>query len=577
MTQLGENSLRRAGLVLCAVWALSLHLGPASADDSTAIRSPEAAHPAKAIPYTYPKVILADGLQGPDGLAIHPTNRMVYFSEEDAARIMMLRDGRTTPVIDRDTPLYTLRRGKRTPNPTPPLRNPEGLTFASNGDLYVVEDYPGGRLLRFPVAGGSRYPAGEVVPVPGDWGTFAWEGVAVGPQGDILMAGSDLEYAMSSRGARAFMGVVLYRDKTGQWWVPHRRPFASFSSVQFTAGGRQAVYTCEVSGEVGWIDLQERRPVGGCSTVPVKAPEGIAVMPDGRLMVALESGTLICVDPAVDRHDTVMDNLGSLESVAWDPFTRSIILTEQTRGEILSLKARFDFTKSSNRMDLAVYHPLYNPRHVPEKPPPYLSRVLALGGLDYERIGLPPLSFREFTDRVPLIAADAKTTCLNPESGVEDPLERVQFVVFQPNQLLLTETGPSPSLALFATRSRSGKITATSILRAETQGFTFENPKPEPLGSAAMAVPMAAGIGVSALGIASINFMGLGKTPDYSVVLNPTQPYESYLIVFQDDGSRIHYQLDFTEPNPTRESWVVAFTESQPDEWLSLGRPEQAP
>lgn len=235
---------------------------------------------------TYNRQVLAEGLQGPDGLAVHPFSGEVYFTEEDAARVLVLREGRPVPVITRDTPLYQLRNGRRTAEATEPLRSPEGLAFSPTGDLYVAEDYPGCRLLRFPARPDGRYPEGEVIEIPGNWRAFGWEGVAIGPEGELLLAGSDIEYALGGSAVRPFMGAILYRDAVGQWWAPYRRPFASFSSVQFTKGGRQAVYTCEVSGEVGWLDLQGRRPIGGCSTRAVKSPEGIAVLPDGRLMVA---------------------------------------------------------------------------------------------------------------------------------------------------------------------------------------------------------------------------------------------------------------------------------------------------
>lgn len=274
----------------------------------------------------------------------------------------------------------------------------------------------------------------------------------------------------------------------------------------------------------------------------------------------------------MDRHTPVAEDFQSLESAQWDPKEARLLITEQGAGRLLALKAQPDFAPDENRMDLAIYHPLFNPRHVPESCPPYLARILAMGGLDYNRIGLPPLSFREFTDRVPLIAADAATVCLEPPDAVADPLERVQFVVFKPNQMIMGETGPQPSLALFATRSKSGRITATSVLRAQTMGISVDHPKTERLGAANLAVPMPAGVGVSALGIASIHFVWLGRTPDYSVVLNPGQPFESYLVVYEGEGKRVHYRLDLSAENAGLKSWVVAFTESRPDEWLSLGR-----
>ena len=514
------------------------------------------------------QLVLAGGLSAPDGLAVHPGSGKIFVSEEDAARVCVLHNQNGVPVVDRDTPVYERRDQRRVR--ADPLRAPEGIAFDPRGRLYVAEDCPDGRLLVFDESPSGAW-SGEVVPVPGGWDGFAWEGLAVGPGGEVLLAGSDMDAAMTGGSVRPFSGVILYRDTEGEWWAPYRRLFASFSSAAFTRGGHQAVYTCEVSGELGWLDLRGRRPIGGCSMTPLKAPEGVAVLPDGRLVAAQENGTLIYFDPGLDQHTILADGLGTLESVIWDNVSECLLLADDAGGRVVAMAPAIAYSGEENRMEMAVYHPLYSPRTVPGECPEYLARVLAYVGVRFDQADRDPISFRDFTERVPLVAADAVVECMDPEAET-DPLERVQFVVFKPNKMLRGESGPQPALALFATCSRAGRITATRLLRAETSGFTFDNPRPAPLGYTALAVPMASGLGVSALGVATIHFLGLGKTPDYSIVLNPRMPVDSYLVVHQEGGRRVHYRMTFPSEKAARDSWVVAFSEDRVYEWPLLGR-----
>ena len=75
---------------------------------------------------------------------------------------------------------------------------------------------------------------------------------------------------------------------------------ASFSAVTFSKSGQFAVYADEISGTIGWIDLQSRYLREGASQVTCRSPEGIAVLADGRLAITEESGRLVVLDPQRD-------------------------------------------------------------------------------------------------------------------------------------------------------------------------------------------------------------------------------------------------------------------------------------
>ena len=82
-------------------------------------------------------------------------------------------------------------------------------------------------------------------------------------------------------------------------------------------------------------------------------------------------------------------------------------------------------------MNFATYRSILSQLHIPEECPPYLAEVLKLGGLDYTAAADPDLSFREFTTRVPMVAADAYATPVPLQNFAKDPIEHLQFVVLE--------------------------------------------------------------------------------------------------------------------------------------------------
>jgi len=513
---------------------------------------------------------LAEGLHSPDGLTTHPATGLIYFSEETAQRISLIRGNHIQIVISADTPVYSTYDGKRTK--CPGLRSPEGISFGPNGGLYVAEDYPGGRILRFS-PDGDGFSEGIVIPIAGTWARFAWEGIDVSHNGELLIAGSDVEGALDSSTLTPFSGVILFRDKESQWWICHERLFASYSSVCFTPDARQATYTCEISGEVGWIDLTTRESLSGHSELTAQSPEGLSFLPDGTILIAEEKGAVVNIDPSSDKHNELLSGLGTIESVVWDSLNGRVLVSADGSGKILALMPSRPYSDERNAMEYAPYHSRYAPRHVPVECPPYLADVLARGGLDYDADTQAKVTFREFASRVPLIAADAKASPVAGTSNITDPIEQIQFAIFEPNQLLIAEGGqPSLALAVFAVRRRSGKITSTSQMRAAAYISSFETGQMEPADIAKLTIPQAGSVSVSELGIATIQFLGLGRIPDYSLVLNPRNPQDSYMVVFAADGTRQHYRLTSPQHDPKREHWVIAMNNnSQTTEWTLLG------
>lgn len=518
---------------------------------------------------TFTKTVLAEGLVSPDSMAIHPLTGKIYVSEEDAWAISVLTETGVRRVVDRDTVIVRMDHGQRRLR-REPLRFPEGIDFSPEGDLYAVEDIPGGDLIRFRMDARGEYPEGEVVDIPGVWSTYAWEGLAIGPHGEILMAGSDIEYVVSQDTIGVFAGTILYRDRKGAWWIPHRRYFASYSDVQFSKNGGQALYTCEVTGEIGWLDITSRQTLGGHSDVVGRSPEGVGVLPDGSFLVAEEVGDILHIDPASGEYERIITGLSDIESVLWDPHHERLLVTEDGTGRLLAFTPDRGYDHRVDRMLYATYYPAFSQQNIPRECPEYLARILALGGLRFDLPDRAPISFRQFVSRIPLVAADVNAVSMNPDREIDDPVERVQFVIFEPNRMTRPTEGISgQALALFAVRKRSGALITTSALPVQMLSAEAPISVLTDHGLGVLAVPAASAVSVSGIGVAAVQFMGMGRTPDYSLVLNPRNPADSYMVVFHADGTRDHYRLN-TVGSSVQDDWVIAYTHVRNAEWTRL-------
>jgi hypothetical protein len=246
---------------------------------------------------------------------------------------------------------------------------------------------------------------------------------------------------------------------------------------------------------------------------------------------------------------------------------------------VLSLTPDMPFEPGVNLLELAVYHPTYSPLHIPERCPDYLAGVLAMAGLDYAVAYEDRVPFRTFVARVPMVAADARAVPMDPAMTGKDPVERVQFVVFQPNQLTLDREGPRLPLAAFAARTRSGNVIRTSLKELSVLHSDLLTARVRSVGTTRVAVPQPGAVTVSALGIATVHFLGLGETEDYSLVVNPRNPTDSYMVVFRSDGHQCRYRLEADPAGDNQaEDWVIAYAHRVEEEWPRLSvKPGPAP
>ena len=522
--------------------------------------------------------IMAKGLVSPDGIARDAKSGDIYVSIEDAASIVRIRpDGSKKVLFNGATPLYAGSGSDR--KKVVGLRSPEGLALDGNGLLYVVEDITGGRLISFDVTepAAKSHPVGNVVPVPLGNSLLAWESVDVGPEGELLMAGSTIEYSLFKPGDEGMFGMVrgaiLYRDVEGEWWMPMNQAMASYSAVCFSPDGNHAFYACELTGQVGCLDLRSRKLRTYVSGRAFRAPEGLCALPDGSALVAEESGKIYRLDPMADKTQLCVELRDTVESVHWDGPRSRMLVTDDQKGALLSLEVKADsfIGPAPGTNAMVLFEDQYtNVEMIPDYCPEYLDKVLKLGGYvsDGEEGGI---SFRDFAQQYCLIAIDAATELLSFSSATEDPIKRIQFIIVAPylmgiqgGQLIWSSSG-------FVAVKESGQVVKTELVsRQIIQGDLMES-RFTPVGGQQIALPMPFSTRIDNDGTASVHFMGLGVTPDYLLMLNTVKPDESIMLVMSPGERPQQYKVSLP-PNQDGRSWVIALKRKEPEVWKNLSR-----
>ena len=570
------HRLAGRGILLAAAAAGLVAGEPARADKAApAVADQKDPEPLKIFGRVFP---VAKSLRSPDGIACDAESGNVYVSEENSATIVCVRrNGSKQALFDASTPLYEKTGGVT--KKVAGLRSPEGLALDGKGTLYVVEDIPGGRLISFPVGDKApSSPRGTVIPIPIENSRFAWESVDVGPGGELLVAGSTMESYLGEGGKEGlfglFRGAILYRDAGGEWWMPLNHAMASYSAVCFSSDGKLAFYACEISGDVGCLDLRTHN-VRTCRLGKTfHAPEGLCALPGGSALVVEEAGKIFWLDPTTDSAQLVYDNSSTLESVRWDGTNRRLLATDDQQGHLLSLelKAGLGFRSAAGSIqDIPYEEHSTSVEMVPERCPDYLAKVLKLGGYDSERGG-EAFAFRKFARKYCLIAIDADTELLSGHMPVEDPIQHIQFMIVAPYLIGFQEGELIWSSSGFTVVKASGQSVKTGLVKRQIIHGDLLESRFTPIGGQTIALPMPFSARVNVDGLVSVNFMGMGVTPDFYLVLDTADPDKSVMVVIQPDGFVQQYEVHLP-PRRDRDHWVVALERKEPDAWKKLSAP----
>ena len=273
---MGQKRLLRLGMVLSfALLGLALVLVVMRGEKAgvAAAMPPGDPLPRIACTSNYTATLYAEGLSGPDGLALTTDGRL-YVAEEISGEISQIgASGLITPLISG-------------------LNKPEGLTLDNSGNLYIVEDANGGRLLQ-------RQPNGTLITLT--TGLVGAENVAWSASGTPLhVTESNVEYISNPQDAKAWVTSVQLngtKDRlitaTPQLTFPNLVSFISYAGI--TRGPNGLLY---LSNEAAGIEVSQppfiltttdnilaRNPNTNAQTVFVEgltSPEGIRFAPDGN-------------------------------------------------------------------------------------------------------------------------------------------------------------------------------------------------------------------------------------------------------------------------------------------------------
>jgi hypothetical protein len=529
----------------------------------------------------YQARVFMAGLATPQDLDFHPLSGEIYVVEKASGEISIIRDGRKVPALDPDWTLdETLPQWALSPDRAKSywlsrtLRQPEGISLALNGRMYVVEGTPDGRLLEFIPDATGHYTAGRVIPIPWLYRNFSWKSVATARDGRLFISGSARE-----AGPGLHFGVILMRDAAEDWWIVDFGPFADFTTLALSSGQDVLVVGDAAAGTLTWWDAVRHRAVGTLAqTLPNLT--SAAVLPDGAFVAGQmqteyasltadaglslrAGGRLVRVNPHSGQIDTLAAGLGEILNVRVAQ-NGAIYVCENT-GLIIEFRPPQPVKKITEHLLKRSISAYEMKQGLPPKQwPPFVRGFFKDLGLntseeDFKKITqkevIPPGSVpNTFTmhkggKSIPIIAGTLRTT-RTQHAGEEDPITRVDFIILFPNRSVRTSGLNTPGLCLFSATRRSGKgEISQSVDNLSAYKYHGRDGFRRQDDVASMFLPVTTcsvwpredGLDIT------VALVGLGSKEDYFIQLSCGKENTGHLTVDYKKGGRVHYGVDFTE------------------------------
>jgi sugar lactone lactonase YvrE len=548
--------------------------------------------------------LVAEGLSSPDGLAIHPQTHELYVSEETAGRVSVIRNGRAEVAVNGN---WTISRripewAVNTFTPLehwlrPELQSPEGIAFSREGDLYVLEDAAGGRLLEFTADAQGQYHTARALPIPWTSEPYAWEGLTVAADGRIFIAGSSVE------NGSAFSGSVLMRDQGDDWWVVDCGPFAPFSSVALSRDEEILIVAEEGAGGVTWWDTVRQRDIQTVSKA-LGNVEGVTTLPDGSIIAAQESapnrhggyqGRLVRIDPMTGDMTTLAEGFKAIESVLLDPQTGYLYVSEDGTGSIIEVRPAQRILATEYLLKRTLLASESQSGLPPKRWPPFLKGFFNRMGVetrDEDVASYQPtpvkkkkarkdLTLQEVGERVPLVAGKVKMNSVATEED-PDPIQEISFVHFFPNQVIHIDRNVMPGVCLFAARRASGKIERNRpLLGLVADHWSQETGWSRLSDAASLQLPFTtcSATRQDDSGVAiTMCFLGMEITSDYYLSMNYGKRNEASLTTDLTDGTTSSCEATFVESDAQGNEVVnLVMTGFMPRRtsgmgWLNIGK-----
>lgn len=515
---------------------------------------------------------LTEGLQGPQGVAIHP-NGDVYVSEMDAGRIVVLRNNRPEPAlapgwtVSEELPRWAI--SDRVPHATwmsATLQKPGSITISTNGTLYVAEQIPNGRILEFAPDDEGRYSQAKAIPVPWLDQEFQWYNLYIDALDRLFVVGSDQVGSDFMR-----FGSALVRQPDGDWWVIDFGPFADFYT--FVVSARQDVMILgdrRRGGALSWWEVDRHIMLGGVPNSTGRAElRALALYPDGAFVIGQQDApgraSLKRMDPFSGQQVVLTEALQSIGAIAIDRENSRYYVTDPAAGRLLECTPSppMRFNEAAMRQIVRSIDGMTG--FVSEAPAfltSFFDRLMSAAQdiLPDDSTHAVQFNLSDLAGRMPVIAGRVRAA-IEVEGAEEDPLEEIEFFLLFPSMVVMTDESVTPSMSFFSARRRSGAVEQTRpLFKDNVQVMRLSGTNISRVASA----PGGVHIPIVVCGMAqddggihvNLSFLGAGIYGDY------------YLTLFQ--GPR-EQTAKLTVQSPYTETGTITYEASFIDEALIEG------
>jgi len=560
---------------------------------------------------------LVSGLQGPDGMALHPQTGDLYVAERNGHRVSVIRNGQRSTVIEKDftvnpeIPAWAISARKpREFLLAGELKNPGSIGFSADGTLYVAERREFGRILEFKPDENGAYTTAELVPIPWLDKPFAWDDLKVAKDGRLFVVGYDQKGEIALH-----FGTVLIRALDGDWWVMDYGPFARFASFYLSLDEEILVVCEKTKGELIAWDLVRQMPI---NSIPRAVAEGKVdaesncLLKDGASIVAqvplasegAKKGTsqLIHVDASGNTIGLAsgFDRVGSMLLM---PETGYLLVSDMQAGLIAEVRPNEDILSDGYALQRSRETFEASKGFAPRTAPVFLKNFLSkVGGqmvsesgsgggggpeeeLEEGEEATPVMghsfTLREFATKIPLVAGRVMTVMDELTEQEENPVTEISFLLFFPTRVVQGTDLATPSMSFFMATRKDGAVEKSRVLFQNLQAkkktssqwmLTTDN--------ASIYVPVATcGIDKTEDGMdVNLAFLGLGIYDDYYLNLKSGKENTGTLTVEGKAGASEKYPLNFVEKlggAPVKNLVVAGFEEGGAEQldmgWLNIG------
>lgn len=416
--------------------------------------------------------VLAEGLQEPSGVAIHPVTREIYVAEKGSGRIVVLKNGRPEPALAPGWSVATnLPRWAISPQlpiekwMAPALQKPGPISISSNGTLFVAEQEPNGRILEFTPNEQGLFSVAQNIPVPWLDQEFQWSDLFATRDGRLYVVGADEVGAEFMK-----FGSALMREPDGIWWVIDFGPFANFGTFAISERQDVMVLGDRSKGNLSWWEVDRHIMLGGSPEASGREKLlNLAIYPDGTFILGLQSApgkaSLVRMDPFTGQQKVLTDELKSIGDIEMDRPGGRYLITDPVAGRLLECTPNpaLKFNEATMRQIVRSVDGMLG---TPSEAPAFLNNFFdqlqdaAKDILPDDTTHAVDFNLSDIAGKMPIVAGRVRAT-IEVEGAEEDPIEQLEFFLLFPSKVVMTDSAVSPSLSFFSARRKSGKIEQT--------------------------------------------------------------------------------------------------------------------